>query len=224
MPVADELTIQRHRSGNVVWAVEQCLGIGLPLLFLFTGWSARMRNVATRWGRKWFVIVGLYFVLLSLAIGALQLPWAFYVEFIREHAYELSNQTLGKWLKDTAINTALGLVIGVAVIWIPFLLIKKSPKHWWFYTGLLILPFLILQVFITPIWISPLFNKFGSMKDQALEAKILTLASCAGIEGADVFEVEKSEDTKAVNAYLAARNPEELVAAAPGQSHLDPAR
>jgi Zn-dependent protease with chaperone function len=40
------------------------------------------------------------------------------------------------------------------------------------------------------------------MKDKALEQKILNLAETAGIEGSRVFEVEKSVDTKAVNAYV----------------------
>lgn len=202
VPEADELTMRRYRSGNVVWAVNQAIGLGLPLLFLFAGWSMRLRNVAARWGRKWFFIVVIYFVLFNLAISILCLPWSFYVEYVREHAYGLSNQTLGKWIKDTAISIGLGSVTGLAFIWIPFLLLKKSPKRWWLYTGLLLLPFLIFQVFITPIWIAPLYNDFGPMKDPALEEKILALASRAGIDGANVFEVEKSEDTKAVNAYV----------------------
>jgi Zn-dependent protease with chaperone function len=55
---------------------------------------------------------------------------------------------------------------------------------------------------IGPIWISPLFNDFGPMQDKALEAEILALADRAGIEGSRVFEVNKSVDTEAVNAYV----------------------
>ena len=40
------------------------------------------------------------------------------------------------------------------------------------------------------------------MKDKALERRILDLAARAGIEGSRVFEVEKSVDTKAINAYV----------------------
>jgi STE24 endopeptidase len=55
---------------------------------------------------------------------------------------------------------------------------------------------------VTPIWIDPLFNRFGPMKDKALERSILALAQRAGINGSRVFEVEKSVDTNAVNAYV----------------------
>lgn len=202
VPQPDALTVQRYKSGNIIWAVDQLLGLALPLLFLATGWSARMRDKARQWGKWWYFTLAIYFLMLSAAMGALQLPWSFYVEFVREHAYGLSNQTLGKWIQDTVTSGVLGAVVGMLILWIPYLLLKKSPKRWWLYTGLLVLPLLILQVFIAPIWIEPLYNKFGPMKDKALEGKILALASRSGIEGARVFEVAKSEDTKAVNAYV----------------------
>jgi Zn-dependent protease with chaperone function len=66
-----------------------------------------------------------------------------------------------------------------------------------------LLPFIVAGNLIAPIWIAPLFNRFGPMQDRALEAKILALADRAGIEGGRVFEVEKSVDTKTLNAYVA---------------------
>jgi Zn-dependent protease with chaperone function len=63
-------------------------------------------------------------------------------------------------------------------------------------------PFIVLLQLITPLWIDPLFNKFGPMKDKALEAQLLQLADRSGIEGGRVFEVAKSEDTKQLNAYV----------------------
>ncbi len=70
------------------------------------------------------------------------------------------------------------------------------------YTAILSVPCLFTGMLIKPIWIDPLFNRFGPMRNAALEKKILDLAGHAGIEGSRVFEVEKSIDTKAVNAYV----------------------
>ena len=55
---------------------------------------------------------------------------------------------------------------------------------------------------IQPLWVAPLFNDFGPMKDPALETEILSLAGHAGIEESRVFEVNKSVDTHIVNAYV----------------------
>jgi Zn-dependent protease with chaperone function len=78
----------------------------------------------------------------------------------------------------------------------------RSSRRWWLYLGLLSVPFLFATMLVKPIWIDPLFNTFGPMKDKALERQILDLAARAGIEGSRVFEVEKSVDTKAMNAYV----------------------
>ena len=121
---------------------------------------------------------------------------------MRQHAYGLSNQTLGKWFGDQLKGLLIGIVVGFLFLWIPYLLLKKSPRRWWLYTGLLAIPFLILVILVQPVWIDPLFNKFGPMNNKELEAKILALAERAGIEGSRVYEVAKSEDTKALNAYV----------------------
>ena len=60
----------------------------------------------------------------------------------------------------------------------------------------------VLVLLVTPVFIAPLFNKFGPMKDKALEGQVLAVAAQAGVEGARVFEVNKSVDTEKVNAYV----------------------
>jgi Zn-dependent protease with chaperone function len=202
VPEPTEKAIRYYRSGNVVWVVDTLLGLLVPALFLFTGFSARIRDLARRVGRKWLFTVAVYFVLFSLASWVLTLPWSYYTEFVRQHAYGLSNQTLGKWASDTVKGLLVGLVAGVLFVWVPFLLLKKSPRRWWLYTALAAVPFIVLMLLVAPVWIDPLFNEFGPMKNQALETDILALADRAGIEGGRVFEVNKSVDTKAVNAYV----------------------
>ena len=191
-----------HRSGNVLWVVDNVWGLLVPAVFLFAGFSAALRTWAHRVGRKWFFAMALYFIVFSAVTFVIDLPRVYYESFAREHAYGLSNQTFTKWATDQITGFIIGIVGGVAFLWVPYLLLKKSPRRWWLYTGLAAIPFIVLVVLVQPIWIDPLFNKFGPMKDKALEADILHLAERAGIEGGRVFEVAKSEDTKAVNAYV----------------------
>lgn len=202
VPEPTEKAMRYYRSGNVVWVVDTLLGLLVPALFLFTGLSARIRDLARRVGRGWLLTIAVYFVLFSLATFVITLPWSYYTEFVRQHAFGLSNQTLGKWASDAAKSLLVGLVVGSLFIWVPFLLLKKSPRRWWLYTSLAAIPFIVLMLLVTPVFIEPLFNEFGPMKDEALERDILSLAERAGIEGGRVFEVDKSVDTKAVNAYV----------------------
>jgi Zn-dependent protease with chaperone function len=105
---------------------------------------------------------------------------------------------MGDWLKGVALS-GLGLAL---VLWIPYLLLRRSPERWWLYAGLATLPIATFLLIITPIWVDPLFNDFGPLKDRALEHRILGLAERAGISGSRVYEVNKSVDTKTVNAYV----------------------
>lgn len=203
VPAPSELALRYHTSGHLIWAVSQVLGLIVPLVILFTGFSARLRDVAARIAHGHFYpTMVVYLLLLSLLLFLVNLPLSYYVGFAREHTYGLSEQRLGKWWTDQAKGLAVSVLLGALVLWVPYLLLQRSPDRWWLWTGLLSLPFFTLMLLVAPIWISPLFNKFGAMKDKALEGEVLAVAARAGVEGARVFEVDKSVDTKKVNAYV----------------------
>lgn len=190
------------RGGDVLWFVDTIWGLALPAIILFTGFSGKMRDLARRIGRNWYFTIVVYFALFTAFTFVIGLPLAYYEEFVRPHAYGLSTQTLGKWCGDSLKALAVGIVTGSVVLWLPYLLVRKSPKRWWLWTSLFAIPLIAFFLLIAPVVIDPLFNDFGPMKDKGLEEKILQLAGRAGIEGARVFEVDKSKDTNTVNAYV----------------------
>jgi Zn-dependent protease with chaperone function len=202
VPEPSEKALRFYRSNNVLWVVSTLWGLFVPMLLLFTGLSARMRDAARRIGRNWFFTVAIYGILFIVVTTLLSLPLDYYSDFVRLHAYGLSNQTAAKWWRDTLTELVIGCVAAFLLLWFPYLLLRKSPRRWWLYSGLAGIPVLAVILFIVPIWIEPLFNQFGPMKDKALEGQILALASRAGIEGSRVYEVNKSVDTKTVNAYV----------------------
>jgi STE24 endopeptidase len=203
VPPASETALAYYRSGNVLWIVDQAWGIAVLAVILLTGFSARLRNLARRIGRGWFFTIIVYFVLFLILTFVIDLPLSYYEEFVRQHAYGLSNQTFSKWFGDSLKALAVGCVAGSLFVWVPYLLLRKSPTRWWFYTAVVAIPFIVIANLVAPVWIAPLFNRFGPMHDRALEAKILALAGRADIEGARVYEVEKSVDTKTLDAYVA---------------------
>lgn len=203
VPEISEKALSYYRSGNVLWILSTVWGLLVPVVFLFTGFSAHIRNLARSMGRKWFFIIGVYVVIYTNLNFLIDFPLDVYQGFIRQHAYELSNQSFSQWLTDSMKSLMIVTIVGALFLWIPYLLLKKSPRRWWFYTAMASVPFLLLFMLIQPIWIAPLFDEFGPMQDKGLEQKILQLADRAGIEGGNVFEVNKSEDTKMLNGYVA---------------------
>lgn len=202
VPEPSEKAMRYYRSGIVLWWVGTIVSLGVPALLLFSGFAARLRDLAQRLGRKWFFALAIFVTLYLVVSWALELPLSYYAGFVRQHAYDLSNQTIGKWIGDSLKGLGVGIVGSVLFLWIPYLLVERSPRRWWLYTALALVPFMIVGIFVAPIWIDPLFNDFGPMQDRELEAAILATAERAGIDGGRVFEVDKSVDTNAVNAYV----------------------
>jgi len=202
VPEPDAKALAYYRSGNVLWWLGQAFGVAFPLVLLATGFSARMRSRAERIGRHWLFVVAVYAVFYCALDWLAARPLGYYGGYLRPHAYGLSNQTFGKWLRDGAIDLGVSTLVGVVLAVGLYAWIKKAPRRWWLGATACLIPFLLLVFLIQPLWIAPLYNDFGPMQDAALEAKILGLAERAGIEGSRVFEVAKSVDTNAVNAYV----------------------
>jgi STE24 endopeptidase len=202
VPEPSDAALRYHRSGNLLWVVATVWGLLVPGVLLFTGLSARLQTWAAKVGRKRWRGVALFLAAYVLLTFVVDLPLSYYSGYLRPHTYGLSDQAAGKWLGDELKGLLLGLV--AVLLFVPGTLwfIRKSPERWWIWTSLVAIPIAFLLLTLWPVFVAPLFNDFGPMKDPTLEAEILALAERAGIEGSRVFEVEKSVDTKTVNAYV----------------------
>jgi STE24 endopeptidase len=183
---------------------EPLYGLVVALLLLFSGFSARMRDIAHTIGRNRYVRVLVYFTLYAIVGYILTFPLSWFQGFALEHQYNLSNQNFGAWFLDELKGLGLGVIflgiVPIAALW--YWVIAKSPRRWWFWAALFSFPLIVLSVLIQPLVIDPAFNKFTPLKDKQLESKILALAEKAGIPGRRVFEVDKSAQTKKINAYV----------------------
>ncbi|MBS0615880.1 MAG: M48 family metallopeptidase [Verrucomicrobia bacterium] len=202
VPPASEAAMRYYHSGNILWFLGQLWSLGVPLLFLWTGFSGKLSSLSEKWGKRWYFTIVIYLVLFILLTTLLNFPLDFYAGFIREHAYGLSTQSFGRWLGNYGKGVGITIIGAAAFVWIFYLLLKKSPRRWWLYGSFVAIALSFFMMIIQPIWIDPLFNHFGPMKDKGLEKQILDLAERAGIQDGRVFEVDMSKDTNTVNAYV----------------------
>jgi len=202
VPVPGEKAVRRYHATIAVGVTAIIWSFLSPALFLFAGWSARIRSWAERQRQNWYFTFVLYALAFGLFYFLVNLPLNYYAGFVFPHNYDLTNQTFSRWLGNTLKSAAVIMAVGLALGSIPFLLIKKSPRRWWLWLGLLVPLFLSGQDFIQPVLIDPLFHQFRPLSDKALEAKILAQAARAGIEGGRVYEANLSLDTKLDNAYV----------------------
>jgi Zn-dependent protease with chaperone function len=202
VPEPDAKSLRHYRSSMALLGALILWNLLIPVLFLFTGFSARMRSWAQRWGRKWYSTFALYCIGLGLVYYLASLPLNYYAGFVQPHSFELSNQTFARWLGNYIKGAAVVVALGLGAGWFPFLVIRKSPRRWWLYLGLLAAPALCALEFLQPVLIDPLFHHFQPLQNQSLEARILAEAARGGIEGSRVYEVNMSADTKTLNAYV----------------------
>lgn len=202
IPEASEQALRFYKSGNILWIITQAWALIIPLLFLVTGVSGKLGKFASKWGKNWFFTLVVYLVLFIAIFQLLDLPLDFYASYIRLHDYGLSNQSFGRWFGNYGKSSLVSLIGAIAFVWIFYLLLKKSPKRWWFYSSLAAIVILFITMLVQPIWIDPLFNKFGPMQNKELEQEILHLAAKARIENGRIYEVDKSQDTTMLNAYV----------------------
>src|SRR4029453_1832133 len=87
VPVSEpsEKAMARYRSVVALWLIDTAWGFILPAAILLTGFSSRMRTWAARISRKRVLTIAIYFAIFSIVTFVIDLPRAYYEEFVREH-------------------------------------------------------------------------------------------------------------------------------------------
>jgi Zn-dependent protease with chaperone function len=193
--------IRHSRINDTLYFFGTFYSIAVLLLVLAAGWSARLRDVAARAVRPRFLVAMLYFALLSIVTTLLEFPLSFYGGFVVPHQFDLTNQSFAAWLGDFAKGIAVDAVIGSLLAALVVICIHTF-RRWWLAMWLATIPLIFLGVLATPLIIDPLFNDYYPLRDASLRQALLDEASRAGIERSRVFEVDRSKQTKTLNAYV----------------------
>lgn len=174
----------------------------LILLFLLMcGWSKKFNVWAEKISKRNFMQTVIYLFWLSLATLILSAPLQ-WVRYKLSLKYGISVQSLHDWIKEQFIDFWFNYVLMIIIIHVIYMLIRYTKKRWWFYTWVLSIPFTLFLTFIQPVVIAPLYDDFSPLQNKQLEEKILQLADKVNIPADHVYEVNKSEETNALNAYV----------------------
>ncbi|OGF97855.1 MAG: hypothetical protein A2Z06_04060 [Candidatus Glassbacteria bacterium RBG_16_58_8] len=149
-----------------------------------------------------FATNALYIFLFLLLLTVPNYPLSYYRDFIVEHRFDLSTETFGKWLADWLKGELIAFLFIIILTPLAYWGIRKRPRDWWAWVAGASVPIMIFFIVITPVYLDPLFNTYEPLRDEALRARILTMAEEAGISGGRVFQVDKSKETQKINAYV----------------------
>jgi STE24 endopeptidase len=180
-------------------------GILQLVLLLTTGVIARMRDFALNASKSRWAQGYLFTFLLLLVTTLLTLP----LDMVSHHfsvKYGLSVQGWVSWFLDLAKGFLLTLIFGGLLVMLLFWVIRKAPTRWWFWFWIPSVAVVVFAVFIAPIFIDPLFNKFEPLatSNPALVDRLGQLVRRGGIDIPPdrMYLMKASEKVTTLNAYV----------------------
>lgn len=181
------------------WSVLIVLGI----IALRVGPRFRDRAESVSKHRFWQAAV--FVPLLVITEAIVELPVAAYGHHLSV-LYEQSVQGWGSWLWDWVKAVFVGLVIAIPLVWLFYAILRKSPRRWWLWFWLALLPILVFLIFLTPLAIDPLFFQFEPLapKHPDLARAIERVTERVGepIAPERMFAMNASTKYKSINAYV----------------------
>ncbi|MHB1022568.1 MAG: M48 family metallopeptidase [Acidobacteriaceae bacterium] len=190
---------------TVLFFVDTAWGILTLIVLLWLGLPARFRDWAVAASHRRWVQGFLFTPLLLLAISLFSLPLDLYGQHL-QLAYHQSVQHWGSWWWDWTKSQFLSMVITSLLVLLLFWVIRKSPRRWWLWFWLATLPIMVFGMFIAPLVIDPMFNKFEPLQktDPALVAQLEKVVKRGGIQIPPdrMFLMKASAKVTGINAYV----------------------
>jgi STE24 endopeptidase len=137
----------------------------------------------------------------ALAVQLVALPTA---AWAHERAADvgLSTQDWGPWLSDYGKAGAIGMVLAGAGAALFGALMRRFPRGWWVAGAGAVVALEIVFVWLAPVVLDPLFNRYEDLPPGRTRAVVTELARRAGVDVGDVLVVDASRRTTAANAYV----------------------
>jgi STE24 endopeptidase len=178
------------------------VAVAISLLLLQTRWSAKMRDLAERLTRFKPLQTGIYWIEYLLLTTLLGFPLGVYEGYTREHKYGLATQTFGPWMGDQFKDLLVNLVLGGVLIIVLFAIVRRLERTWWIWGAIVTEVFLGIVMVITPVYLTPIFNKVTPLDDPRLTQPILSMARANGIAAKEIYEVDASKQSTRMSANV----------------------
>ena len=212
-PARQALAEQLSRVTHPLYLIFTIFELALLLCFYYSGLSTRLRTALERAIPNPLLSAAAFIAVAFVALSVVMLPLTFYGDFIIAHEFRLSDETVGRWLRDWAVAVALSTAILAPAGAVLLRLIARS-RIWPLLAAAGAAIFLIVGNAIFPLFIAPLFNRYTPLPPSPLTRSILALAASQGINASVVYEFDMSVQTNEVNAYVSGLGRTERIALA----------
>ncbi len=149
------------------------------------------------------ISTGLIFAaIILLASQILNLPFLLYSTFVIEEKYGFNKTTIKTFILDILKALILGAIIGggifIAILWF----FEKAGPWAWLYCWLTLTVIQIFFMYLAPVIIMPLFNKFIPLEEGTLKSAIEDYAASQNFRIKGVFKMDGSKRSTKSNAFF----------------------
>ena len=182
--------------------VVTLFGQALLLVILLSGFLPWLSETVNRW-QPGFIVRGLaFFAVLALISNLLHIPFGLYSTFVIEDRYGFNTRTLRLWFVDWIKSMAISAILSGILLSLLLALLSYLENTWWLWAWVMIGIFELVMLWLYPVLIAPLFNKFEPIMDEALKDRIVSLMEQAGLRVRGVFQMDAGKRSKHTNAYF----------------------
>lgn len=196
---AADYTVAKTRLG----IVDTLVSAALLLAFTFGGGLQALFEAWARLVDPGGYAHGIALVLsVALVTGVVDLPFAIARTFGIEARFGFNRMTPRLFVADLLKQLALGLALGVPLVFCVLWLMARMGANWWLYVWVTWMAFNLLLLLIYPTLIAPLFNRFSPLEDATLKERIERLLAKCGFRSKGLFVMDGSKRSSHGNAYF----------------------
>jgi STE24 endopeptidase len=191
-------TVESENFGTVATLTNQ----GLFLAILLSGLLPWLVRAITQLGYGPIVSGLIFFAVLTMFTNLLRIPFSLYETFVIEERYGFNLMNLKTWISDLLKSLLLAILLGSLLLGLLLALVVHGGDAWWVWAWMLVGAFELVMLWLFPVVILPLFNKFDPIENKGLEEHIRTLTEKVGLRAKGIFKMDASKRSKHTNAFF----------------------
>jgi STE24 endopeptidase len=175
---------------------------GLFLIILLSGFLPWLVKTISLWNGGPIGSGLIFFAVLSIFTNLLRIPFGLYETFVIEERYGFNVMNFKMWSIDLLKSVVIVAILGGLLLSLLLALVIYGGNTWWIWAWMLVGGFELILLWLFPVVILPLFNKFDPIENKGLENRIRTLMEKVGLRAKGIFKMDTSKRSKHTNAFF----------------------
>ncbi|MDK9699677.1 MAG: M48 family metallopeptidase [bacterium] len=190
------------RTNSRFSLIESTILLPLTLAFLLLGGFNWIDQFLRGFGFTQLPTGLLFFAMLFILSTALGLPFSIYRTFVIEEKFGFNRTTPKVFVIDLLKSILVTIVIGGILLTLVLWLFQAFGTFAWLYVWLSIIVVTLFMMFIAPVTIMPLFNKFAPLPEGELKSSIESFAKQQSFKLQGIYSMDGSRRSSKGNAYF----------------------